>query len=51
MAKIKCPVKEKELEVPRDCSKDCVYLFQGECVNPLAGKDDDGGCSICCSIC
>ncbi len=47
MAKIKCPVKDKELEVPKDCPKDCVYLFEGECVNPLACAETDCGCNIC----
>ncbi len=47
MAKVKCPVNEKEVEVPQDCPKDCVYLFQGECVNPLAGREEDGSFSNC----
>lgn len=46
MAKVKCPQLNKEVEAPDDCPKDCVYLFNGECVNPLANSSGQasGGC-------
>ncbi len=47
MAKVKCPVSGKELNVPADCPKDCIYLAAGECVNPLAGVEQEGGFSGC----
>ena len=47
MAKAKCPEKELEIDVPAECPRECVYLYEGTCVHPLMGREEDGGISIC----
>ena len=48
MGKVKCPVKETEIDVPRECSLDCMYLDEGgTCVHPLMNWEESSGCSSC----
>ena len=46
MEMVKCPVKDVEIDVPSGCDEDCMYLQDGECVNPLSVASD-GGFGMC----
>jgi len=47
MAKVKCPVKETEINTPQECPQECMYLSEGECVHPLMGMEQGGSLGIC----
>lgn len=34
MAKMMCPLKKKEIHVPKDCPKECMWLKEGKCIHP-----------------
>jgi len=34
MAKMTYPVKKMEMDVPKDCPEDCMYLKEGMCIYP-----------------
>jgi len=34
MAKMMCPMKKMEIDVPKDCPKECKYLKEGKCTHP-----------------
>ncbi len=47
MAKVKCPLNDTEIDMPAECSKECIYLYDGTCAHPLMGSEESGGSSIC----